>query len=388
MIRTENSDFIYNYQCDTIQGKIGGMRKSMNIVHIVFSFNTGGIENLLVDIINNWNKKDKLLLCIINDSRNDELLKSIQLDECKTVVCLDRPVGGSNLIYLQKLHGVLEEFRPDVIHCHSNSVFKFCIPLKVLHPKWKLVLTVHDTKIYSQLSRTDFLLNFIFLYRILAISESVKSDIINRGISKKRVRLVYNGVDSQKFKAAVCIGDKKTIICVARLNPAKKGQDVLIKAVKKVAEKRQDFECLVVGEAPLEMPQCQSEIENLVVDLGVDKYVKLLGNRNDVPKLLAQADLFVLPSRYEGFGISVIEAFFSKLPVITSDIEGPKEIIKNNQYGYLFESDNEKQLADLICKVLNQDNSELVEFSYQYAMKNFSIDSMVKRLVDVYQGKM
>lgn len=356
----------------------------MNIVHVLFSFRTGGIENLLVDLMNNWNTQDKLMLCIINDSRDLSLLSRIKKDETKRVICLERPAGGGKVKYIKKLNRILHDFQADVVHCHSNNAFKFCLPLKILHNKARYILTVHDTNLYSRYKRIDCIFHKLFLYRIFAISEAVQKEIHDRGW--KQAELVYNGVDVRKFEALPRRPNQlKTIICVARLQPEKKGQDILIQAIAELKEKRQDFQCWLAGEAPLEEPGSLHELERQVEVLQLERYVTFLGNRSDVPELLAQSDIFVLPSRYEGFGISIIEAMLAGAAVVASDLDGPKEIIRNNQYGYLFERGNSSQLSEILNQLLDAPDEEKTQRAYRYAVDRFNIETVIGKMRKLYE---
>lgn len=355
----------------------------MNIVHVVFSFHTGGIENLLVDVLNNWSNRDRLLLCIINDSIDEELLSAIRYRENVEVVCLRRPAGGAIFKNLLKMNHVFGEFQAEIVHFHSNSAFKFCMPLKLLHRRIQYFLTIHDTNIYPQISKKDCLLHRLFLNQIFAISRAVQEEVEKKGVYN--TTLVYNGVDRKKFLNLPHGNNKrKTIICVARLQPEKKGQDILLHSIAILARRRSDFRCLIVGEAPVEAPGRLEELQKLAKKLGVESYVKFLGNRSDVPMLLAQSDIFVLPSRYEGFGISIIEAMLSKVLVIASDIDGIREILQNGRYGYLFEKENSRELAELLDYLLDDTRSDIVQSAYEYAVDHFSIETMMAGMRHCY----
>ncbi|MGO4969937.1 glycosyltransferase family 4 protein [Streptococcus alactolyticus] len=357
----------------------------MNIAHILFSFETGGIENLLVDICNNWKQNDQILVCIVNKKVNSQLVKKLQAQKNIQYCCLNREESGEKIKYIKKLSNILNAFSPDVIHLHNNNIFKFLLPIKILHPTWKLILHIHDTNIYKNLSPIDIFLHKVFLKRLIAISESVRNEIVNFGGPKKKIRVLYNGVNSDKFHSPVKKDqDCKTVICVARLVPQKKGQDVLIKAMKIVNRKYSNVKCMIVGAAPSDKPEYRNELELLIKELDLEQTVFLVGNSNNVPDLLAESDILVVPSRYEGFGITVIEGMFAKIPVIASKIEGPKEIIKDNEYGFLFDVDDVKGLANLIVKMLEADNSVLVEKAYAYAIKNFEINNMISQLRNIY----
>lgn len=360
----------------------------MNIAHVVFSFNTGGIENLIVDLMNNWNE-DNLLLCIINDSYNNELLKKIKKRKNVKIICLNRPIGGKKLKYLKLLGQELKKFGAQVIHCHSNNAFKFCLPLKLTKYEYKLILHIHATNIYKKISLIDVMIHKIFAEKIIAISKSVERDILSRGVSKSQISLVYNGIDFRKFNSQRDNKSKKNIINIARLVPSIKGQDVLIRAMDiLINKKKQDLNCLLVGGAPSEHPEYEQQIRKEISSYHLNNKVKLLGNRNNIQDLLCKADVFILPSRFEGFGLAIIEAMAAKIPVIATDIEGPKEIIGNNEYGYLFKKDDYVQLAKIILKVLKQNQEVLTTKAYEYARNNYSINSMTYNLKKIYQSCM
>lgn len=359
----------------------------MRIVHMVFSFNSGGIENLLVDILNSWNNEDSVLLCIVNNEKNDRLIERVQKKEHIQVVCLGRQPGSEKYRYVKKTNELLTDFKPDIVHCHSNNVFLFALPIKMLHPQWRFVLTIHDTNTYCRYGRMMPVLHRLFLACIIAISDSVKNEILQRGIPESKVCMVYNGVDTQKFveHKSKTPGEKKTIICVSRIYPEKKGQDILIKAAARLKCTRQDFQVLLAGEPPVEHPEYLDELKEVIKEEHVEDKVVLLGNRNDVPELLSTADVYVMPSRFEGFGISLVEAMLAKVPVVSSDLDGPHEIIKD-QYGYLFEKEDDAMLCQILNNLLDADTSSLTEKAYQYARGEFDIKVMVQNLRKVYNS--
>ncbi|KFI88041.1 glycosyltransferase [Bifidobacterium reuteri DSM 23975] len=359
----------------------------MRVAHLVFSFNSGGIEHLLVDALNYWPIQDELLLCIVNDSFDQTLIDSICKHRNVNIEFLHRRQGSGKLPYLKKLNALLSRFRPDVVHCHSNNVLLFSLPLKFLHPRWKFVYTVHDTNIYNRLSHVNIALHKLFVSHITAISKSVYQNIVDSGFPESRVTVVHNGVDPSKFgphKERHDGNEPRTIICVARLLPEKKGQDILIDALAELARGGETYRCLFVGAAPAEHPEYRQQLIDRAGEHQLSD-VEFLGNRNDIPHLLAQSDAFVLPSRYEGFGISIIEAMMAKVPVIASAVDGPKEIIGDNTYGVLFESGDSGQLASAIHHVMVTDNQAMVETAYRHALDDFSIDAMVDGFRAVYR---
>lgn len=356
----------------------------MNIMNVVFSFNNGGIENLLIDLLNNWDTTDdNINLCIINSDYDEDLLNKIDSSKCE-ITLLNRPVGGRKCSFVKEFNKIIKEKKISIIHCHNNDAVKFCLYSKALNKNIKLIYTVHDTR-YSKINYLDMKIHQHVIDEMIAISESVKEEICKKNHNLRHLNVLYNGTDSAKFSGLKFATSIKKIVCISRLVPETKGQDILIRAIGELTKQRQDFECLIVGEAPVDKINNLEMLKVLVKELEIEKYVKFLGNRIDVPEILERADVFVLPSRYEGFGIVIIEAMLSKTPVIVSAIEGPKEIVKDNLYGYLFENENYHELAELINCVLNNDQTELVNRTYAYAYQNYSIGNMVNKLRNIYE---
>ena len=352
----------------------------MNIMHVVFSFNNGGIENLLVDILNNWNvPDDEIYICVVNNNFDQELLNKISNNKIKKVLLM-RPVGGEKIGYMRKLVKIIKENNIDIIHAHSNSALKFCLFAKIKYDV-KLVYSVHDTMIYSKLNKLDILIHKLFVEKILCISNVVYEGVLCRVGHSDKIKVIYNEKFITKKKHDK---GKYRIGCIARIDPKVKGQDILIKAISLLKEKRKDFECVIAGAPPVENKEYLTELLELCESLQVTEYIKFIGNSNDVPRLLSTFDLAIIPSYKEGFGISIIEAIFSKVPVIASDIEGPKEIIKDNLYGTLFEVGNYKDLYRKINYLLDNKDIIKIENSYRYALNKFSISNMIRSLREVY----
>jgi len=138
----------------------------MKITHIIYSFNTGGAETMLVDIINEQVLKIDVNLVIINDSYNKELVQ--QIDNKIKVYFINRKEGSRNPFSVIKLNALLYYLNADILHCHNHNI----IPLLLSIFRRKAVLTLHRMGI-----PTLYLNKFIKLF---AISKAVKSDILER----------------------------------------------------------------------------------------------------------------------------------------------------------------------------------------------------------------
>lgn len=358
----------------------------MNIVYLVFSFRVGGVEKLLVDIINNISNENNTYLIIINDEYDQYLLS--QVSEKAKVILLNRKPGSGKIKYIIDFCKFIKINKIDIVHCQCINSVKFSLLSKIINRKIKLIHTVHDTKIYSKLKKIDIAIDKIFVNKIIAISNAVKNEILFRNVNKKSVEVVYNAIDLVKFSQNINISDNKgyiTIGNVARLIPEKKGQDVLIKAIAILKNKYPNIRCMLAGNPPVGREDIFDDLNELVNSLDVKENIIMLGNINDVPKFLQEIDIFVMPSRYDGFGISLIEAMSMGLPCIASNIDGPKEILKDEKLGLLFETENYIDLADKIEGIINKDYMLNQNEIQQYIKENYGIQSMVRKLITIYE---
>ena len=162
----------------------------------------------------------------------------------------------------------------------------------------------------------DWLLQ-IFSTHIVAVSEAVRDSLVTHGIKASRIVVIENGIDLTRYKEAKAsdirreneLGSKFLFLFVGRLIE-QKGADILLDAFAHV----EDSYLLIAG-AGIERPA----LEKRARELGVDSRILFLGVRNDIPSLMKAADCLVLPSRWEGQGLVIPEAFAADLPVIIAD---------------------------------------------------------------------
>jgi len=345
----------------------------MKILHLIFSFNTGGSETMLIDIINDQIKYEEILLIIVNRVYKKELLERI--DRKVPVYLINRKPGSRNLIPLIKLNYLIFKIKPDVIHCHSFELAQILFR-KLFHSK--IFLTVHGIGVPTKYHHK--------YDKIFAISKAVQKDI--RSNCALDAKVVYNGIyfDSIKPKENYNF-DIFKIVCVSRLYHQKKGQDVLIKAIQTMVKNNitnvyVDF----IGEG-----KSLRYLEEMANEFNLQNHIRFLGlkDRNYIYSHLKDYNLLVQPSFYEGLGLTVVEAMAAKVPVLVSNIDGPMEIIDSGKYGYYFEVGNEKDCAQKILNIMEDYNNKIIqdrcEEVYFYAKDNFDIKKTASNYVSEYR---
>lgn len=362
----------------------------MRILYLMFSFSTGGMEKLVGDICNAMIERNhNVSLCIINDLCSEEMLK--RLDEKIEIIRFDRKPGTGNKVKIIKaIAELIKTMKIDVVHCNGINTPEMIVLAKLLRPFLKVYYTIHDVGQYKKLSKKQILLRNILCKKIIAISKCVENEILECGAFKNKVITLYNAIDVNKYtnnnnKLKININDIK--ICnVARIMPEKKGQDLLVRAISELKKDFSNIKCYFIGEDLSNEKSNTNDLKKLISEMNIKENIHFLGGVNNVPEILNTMDIFVLPSRYEGFGLALVEAMACELPCIASKLDGPYEIIGKEERGLLFEPDNYKELVDkLRYMILNIDfYIDKTKINRQYVVNNFNLEKMITKLEEVY----
>ncbi|WP_295916154.1 glycosyltransferase family 4 protein [uncultured Anaerovibrio sp.] len=360
----------------------------MKIMFLLYSYTIGGTEKLVGDICNELSKENDVHLFIVNNHYDDAMLT--KLSPKVKVLLYGRKIGSNKIIStMLDIYKYCKYNNIDIVHCNALNTPELLILTKLLLKKIKVAYTIHDVGQYSILGTVRVRYRNWLCDSIIAISQSVYDDIVFYGADRNKVHLVYNAIDIEQFQSVEHKSRHSpfTIGNVARIDAYKKGQDLLLDAMVLIKD-RCNFRCIFAG-----APSKRNEAEFLMLqerakrefqDDGCE--VNFIGSISDVPGFLKSIDLFVLPSRFEGFGISLIEAMCMGIPCISSNIDGPREIIGNNERGYLFESESPEKLSEKICYVMdNYDEALFVaDKARKYVRENFDIKNMCRKLMDIY----
>lgn len=371
----------------------------MRIMYLIFSFNIGGIERLLVDQCNGMTADGhQVTLCVINEDVTPSILK--ELSSAVSVLMLHRPSGGRQLPYMRALAEEVRSRKIEVLHCEGMNCVLFSIPARIRNPKLVVLNTVHDVGNYPSYADWKIWLSNRILDETVAISDAVKREILERKMDPGKVTTICNAIDTDKF----CYVDRSgrgslkdreiQVVNVARFFPKKKGQDTLLQAVEILLPRYPKLHCTFAGAPAKGQEEQYRLIQQEVEEKGLSDHVTFAGNVNDVPSLLAGADLFVLPSNYEGFGISLIEAMATGLPCVASDLEGPREIVNRAEQagvsvGHLVQAGEAEALAraieEMIQTYAKYDGRQIARYiASQYGMESLlhQHEMLYQKLID------
>jgi glycosyltransferase involved in cell wall biosynthesis len=340
----------------------------MRITHLLFNLRTGGTENLLLDIVNGQAAiGHDVTLILINDKHEQRLIN--QISNKVNVVYLNRREGSKNPIWLLRVNYAILKSKPQIVHVHN------LMALGLIHCKrYKLVFTHHTTGIPNR-----------WAYKVdqqVCITKAVQDDITSRGFADSKV--VYNGIDLKRIahKDNYDITQSIRIVQVGRLNSTVKGQDCTLRAIAKIGNKNISIDFIGDGES-------RQELETLATQLGISSQVRFKGSleRKDIYSQLKDYDIAILSSRIEGFGLTLAEAMAAKVPVLTSDLPGPLEVVDGGHLAEVFKVDDDSNLAEKINSIIsNYDKHVLLaqNDAYNFVMDTFDISMTINRYLKIY----
>ena len=238
--------------------------------------------------------------------------------------------------------------------------------------------------------------NSSLICKMVSVSQGTRRfSIQEQGIKAEKIITIHNGIDLDRFSPAVSpdilnglrqelgLTDiHPIIITVARLHP-QKGHRFLVEIIPQILNVAPQAQFLFVGEGGL-----QSELQTLVSQAGLDDTVHFLGVRQDIPKLLALSDLFVLPSLWEGLPNSVLEAMAVGVPVVATNVDGCPEVILDGETGILVPPSDPGALAKAICRLLQNEalRASMTGAARARVASVFSQDANISAYVDLYQN--
>ena len=277
------------------------------------------------------------------------------------------------------LNKILKGNKVDLIHCHYS--YPAGVIARLINLKFKIPYIITEHTRIKQTFRSLFHKK-LSLYALshscmnITVSNALKNELVTEGINK--VEVVPNVTDTERFSLSGRPEGPFRIGFLGSLNTHNKGLDLLLKACSVLPF---DY-ILKIGGTGLHFQY----YKDLARELGIAGRCLFTG---EIPKMqisnfYSDLNLFVLPSRYETFGIVLVEAMSSGLPVISTRCGGPSEII-NDQVGILTDTNNSDQIKDAILKVYSNYSDYKPEGIRNYAFNNWSIDPFLKKINSIYQ---
>ncbi|TNE70181.1 N-acetyl-alpha-D-glucosaminyl L-malate synthase BshA [bacterium] len=298
---------------------------------------------------------------------------------------------ASNIVDLVKYENL------DLIHVHyaiphATSAYLAKQILGEAGRHIPLVTTLHGTDITIVGSSPSYLpvVNFSINQSdgVTAVSEYLRDETYSRFEINKEIRVVPNFVDVEHFqhsdkahfKKAICPDGEFILAHVSNFRKVKRVEDT-VKLFRKVLDAGIKAKLLLVGDGPE-----RETVEQLCRELGTCKHTLMLGKQEKIEEILSIADLFLLPSGSETFGLAALEAMSCSVPVISSNIGGLPELNIHGETGYLCELGDVDKMAEHAIEVLtNEELRKKLSVNARKRAEEFEISKIVEQYENYYE---
>jgi glycosyltransferase involved in cell wall biosynthesis len=247
-----------------------------------------------------------------------------------------------------RLRQLIRRHRYDIVHLHTKRAhaLSMWLPRSQRVPKYVVTRRMDYPELNNRYTR--------WLYNrcvdgVVVISRPIFQLLIDAGVDRRKIRLIHSGIDVARFTARIYprrSAPPPVVGCLAVLEE-RKGHRFLLEAVALLKARGVKLRCVLAGDGP-ERPL----LEKMAARLGLEGEVKFSGFIADTPAFLADIDVFVLPSLYEGLGVAAIEAMAAGKAVVASGVGGLTELIEDGATGLLTPPRDVDALSAAIAKLV------------------------------------
>lgn len=330
----------------------------MKICEIVASLGEGGLESHFVELCNGMADKGHEVHAIIPPGFSKQFNAEVNIH----VIPLQ--LSRWNVVLLWRLYKEIKLISPDIVHTHASKGAALIASIKrfISYP---CVASIHNKK--KQLK------SYQKMDAVIGVSAGILKDM-NHPVKK----VIFNGVNlplspisrDDVIRRFSLSGNRPIVMSIGRLVEAK-GFDMLIDAWQAI-----DADLLLIGDGPL-----KSKLDNQMQALNLASTVHLTGFIDNASAIVGAADFIVISSRREGFNYVMAEALCQSVPVISTDVPAPNEIIPKQ---YLVEVGDSHAMHDLLSKSLA--NLDMMHADYlptfKWSKQALSMDGMVEETVN------
>lgn len=289
-----------------------------------------------------------------------------------------------------------KKYKPDYIIFNLKKSGLFVALSNYIY-KTKIIFYFHGVQFIDDM---DFVYKYLFMRSnlIVSVSEGSKKQLILNGVNENKIKRIYNALDldydinydinKDLLKKELGISINSIVIGYLGNIIKRKGLDVLLKAfaiIKRNEIYRNSILIIVGGNPNEDDGKYIKYIHQLIRESHIDDSVLFLGYRNDAKRIIHAFDIFVMPSRMESFGLSIIEAMSIGLPVIATNGGSIPEIIENGYNGILVANEDYKSLAYAIMMLISnvEIRNKLSKNAIIYAKNKFALSNQVNEFIKI-----
>lgn len=300
------------------------------------------------------------------------------------IVYLDKKLG-QDFSMIPKLVKLMQEEKPDVVHSHLNVLKYAALAAKLAGVK-KCIHTVHNVADKEAEGRVSGMLSGFYFRNRWSVPVAL-SPLVQKSISDyyrmdiRQIPMVFNGVDLSRCipKETYALGEPVKLMHAGRFHEQKNHKG-LLEAFAMLQQRIPNMELWLLGEGEL-----LEETTQQAAELGLQEKVRFLGSQGNIYPYLHEADVFLLPSHYEGMPMTIIEAMGTGLPIVATTVGGIPDMICHGKSGLLTDCDPVK-IADACEKLLrSEDLRRKLGQRAQKDSRRFSSQTMAEGYLEVYR---
>jgi glycosyltransferase involved in cell wall biosynthesis len=288
----------------------------------------------------------------------------------------------------------VRQWKPDVLHSHMVHANLMARALRLFVRVPVLVSTIHSISDGGRLRIAAYRLTNRLVDQMTIVSEAAAERFIRERIMPPGLlRVIPNGIDTDRFqqvpsaargslRQALGLDQQFVWLAVGRFVPAKDYPN-LLHAFARVCERVPDTVLLLVGRGAL-----QGETEALVKSLGLERQVRFLGVRQDVPELMRAADGYVLSSAWEGMPIVLLEAAAAALPIVATAVGGNEEVVRQGETGLLVPPKDNDALARAMLQLMEMSEAarrSMGRRGLEHVQTEYGLNRVVDRWDAIYR---
>lgn len=368
--------------------------RRIRVLHLVYRLTVGGAENVMMQVIRQSQREIAHTICALTYA--DEYQRVVP-EECRVFELHKK--DGNDVRLIGRIRDIILAQRIDVVHGWGWPTYlEGLLATRFAFRSVRYIFAFRG-KTYSEATGFSAVRRIVesilgrFVNGIVTPCNQMRLDYSRTFfVPSSRITVIGNGVDVPRFSRArgsrdsirESMGykaDKFVIGTVARVD-AVKNIPLLVEAFALVAERFPETQLMIVGSGADEQ-RVLAEIKSQ----GVGERVAMVGRSTDVPRVFAAMDLFVLPSLYEGFSNTLLEAMAAEVPIVATDVGGNSEVLENGRAGLLVPSGHKGMLADAIGRVITDSHlrESLVATAMRRVTSEFTLDHMVDAYVELYK---
>ncbi len=356
----------------------------MKIIQVIPSFCFGGAEVMCENLCYALQRMGHSVVAVSLYDEHTPISDRME-EKGIRILYLDKKLG-LDVSMVPKLRGIMVRERPDVVHTHLD-VIKYAALAAVLAGVRTCVHTVHSVAHKEAEGKLQKWINNFYYHlgwsRPVALSPEVQETVCSfYGLKSQAVPVVFNGVDLTRcmVKTDYSLGEEEKILHVGRFDTPKNHAGLLW-AFRILQKERPNARLHLVGDGDL-----RPEMEQLSRELGIAEFVTFHGMQANVYPYLQDADVFTLPSVYEGIPMTIIEAMGTGLPIAATQVGGIPDLIRHEESGLLCPCAEEAIAAVLARLLREEDLRRRLGQKAREESAAYSSDAMARAYCRVYEN--